>query len=69
MRSGRSVSCKFEEDYLNIDFHDLMTLRILLCYLLSFDSNIASLWRSARTEIQGGPGGHGPLKKFQVKLL
>ena len=34
-QSGRSVSCKFE-DYLKIDFHDWMTIRILHCYLLSF---------------------------------
>ena len=32
-QSGRSVLCKFE-DCLKIDFHDWMTIRILVCYLL-----------------------------------
>ena len=44
-QSGSSVPCKFE-DYLKIDFHDLMTIRILLCYLLTSDSNVASVGRS-----------------------
>ena len=43
--SGRSVPCKFE-DYLKIDFDDWLTIRILLCYLLPLDSNIASVGRS-----------------------
>ena len=41
-KSGRSVPCKFE-DCLKIDFHDWITILILLCYLLPFDLNIASL--------------------------
>ena len=44
--SGRSKSCQFD-DYLKIDFHDWMTIRILLCYLLPLDSNIASVERGA----------------------
>ena len=43
--SGGSIPCKFE-DYLKTDFNDWMTIRILLCYLLRFDSNIASVRRS-----------------------
>ena len=31
----RSVPCKLE-DYLKIDFHDWMTIRVLNCYLLPF---------------------------------
>ena len=34
------------EDYLKIDFHDYITIRILLCHLIPFDSNIASAGRS-----------------------
>ena len=40
--SERSVPFEFK-DYLKIDFHDWVTFRILLCYLLQFDSNIASV--------------------------
>ena len=40
--SGRSVPCKFE-DYLKTEFHNLMTIRILLCCLLPLDSNISSI--------------------------
>ena len=43
--SGRRPRCKFE-DYLKIDFHDRMTFRILLYYLLRSDSNVASAGRS-----------------------
>ena len=39
--SGSSVLCKLK-DYLKIDFHDWMIVQILLCYLLTSDSNVAS---------------------------
>ena len=42
MKSGSGIPCKFK-DYLKIDIHDWMTIRILLCYLLTFDSNVASV--------------------------
>ena len=40
--SGRSVPCKFE-DYLKIDLHNWMTIRILLSFLLTSHSNVASV--------------------------
>ena len=52
--SGSSVSCKFKY-YLKIDFHDCMTIRILLCYLLPSDSNVASVGRSVRKITIGVP--------------
>ena len=43
--SESSVPCELK-NHLKIDFHDWMTIRILLCYLLTSDSNVASVWRS-----------------------
>ena len=45
MKAEEAYHVNFE-DYLKIDFHDWMTIRVLLGYLLPFDSNIASLVRS-----------------------
>ena len=44
-QSGRSVPCE-SEDCLKIDFHDWIEIRILLCYLLLFYLNIASVGRN-----------------------
>ena len=44
--SGRSISCKFE-DFSRIDFHDWITIGMLLCHLLQFDLNIVSVWWGA----------------------
>ena len=52
--SRSSVPCKFK-DYLKIDFHDLMTIRILLCYLLKSHLNVAYVGRSARRITIGVP--------------
>ena len=38
------------QDYLKMDFHDSMYIRILLCYLLPFYSNIALLFASVLFE-------------------
>ena len=48
------MPCKFE-DYLKIDFHDWMTIRILLCFLRMSDSNVASVGRSVRKITIGIP--------------
>ena len=48
--SKRSVPCKFE-DYLEIDFHDWMAIRILFCHLLPFD-RILLPWGGAYEGLQ-----------------